>query len=209
MKKFRRLSPGTVSENMNKKRFDTRFESRVSEHFLFNALNAVASLCRTNPEAAAELLEELSIYLQKSLEEKTFLIAWNEELEHLLSYINVQKIRFTGRLEISLNIDDNIQGLIPPFTLQPVVDNAIRHGVLKQKNGGTVSISAQKSVAGLRIMVEDDGVGMTGEQIAGLFEKGNQKHALYRVNHLLKRAGFPGLTVNSVRGERTVVIINL
>ncbi len=108
------------------------FKDRVSQHFLFNSLNSAVSLCRKDPEAAAGLILEISAYLQKSLEEKAFLIPLEEELEHVFSYINIQKARFPDRLKIELDMEEDSRYLIPAFTLQPVLDNAIRHGVLKR-----------------------------------------------------------------------------
>ncbi len=200
---------GLVYKNSNEKKINNLFENRVSQHFLFNSLNSVISLCRKKPEAAAELVGEISTYLQRSLEDKASLIALDEELEHVLSYINIQKARFPDRLKIVLDIEDNIQCLIPSFTLQPIVDNAIRHGVLKRKQGGTVSISIRKLPYLVQITVKDDGAGMTVDQIETLYKKCNKHHSLYKVNHTLKVIGFNGLDINSVPSKGTTVAFGI
>ncbi|EHQ89672.1 sensor histidine kinase [Desulfosporosinus youngiae] len=183
------------------------FENRVSQHFLFNSLNAVASLCRKNPEAAAELVIEISTYLQRSLEDKAPLITLDEELEHVSAYLNIQKARFAGRLNIRLNIEDNIQCLIPAFTLQPIIDNAIIHGVLKRKYGGTVSLSIKKLSHSVQVRVQDDGVGMTMEQVVSLFKgcSEHEHHSIGKINYTLKTVGFSNLDINAVLNEGTTV----
>lgn len=184
-------------------------KNRVSQHFLFNSLNSVASLCRKNPEAAAELVIEISAYLQRSLEDKASFIALAEELEHVLSYINIQKARFQERLKISVDIDAGIQCLVPPFILQPLVDNAIRHGVLKRKQGGSVALSIKQLPDSIRITVTDNGTGMTREQLGLLLKRGNQRHSIYKIHRALKIAGGKGLVIKSVYQEGTEVMMEI
>lgn len=209
IKRIKSFVNGLVCKNANKKKMNNLFETRVSQHFLFNSLNSVVSLCRKNPEAAAELVIEISTYLQKSLEDKTPLISLDEELEHVFSYINIQKARFPDRLKIVVDIEDDIQCLMPAFTLQPIVDNAIRHGVLKRKQGGTVSISIEKLPHSVQVSVKDDGIGMTMEQIFSLTKRWNKHLSIYRVNHTLKTVGFKGLDINSVQNEGTIVAFGI
>lgn len=191
-----------------KKRNDT-FESRVSRHFLFNSLNSVIALCHKNPEAAAQLVGEISTYLQKSLEDKSPLIPLEEELEQGLAYLNIQKARFSHRLKIVLDIDDGIRCAIPPFTLQPLIENAVSHGALKRKGVSTVSLSIKKLPHSLAITVKDDGPGMTEEQLNLLLKNGNRQHSLYKVDHALKTAGFEGLEIRSGHDRGTAVAMEL
>lgn len=183
------------------------FVNRVSLHFLFNALNSAAALCRKNPEAAADLVIEISTYLQKSLEEKPSLIPLSEELEHVLSYLNVQKARFPDRLRIELDMEENMECLIPAFTLQPLVDNAVRHGVLKRKQGGTVRLSIQKLSQAVRVWIGDDGIGMDAGQLAALLD--HQHSSLSKVDKTLKKAGCNGLEIISVPGTGTEVAFTI
>lgn len=209
IKKMKSFVNGLVCKNENKKKMNNSFENRVSQHFLYNSLNSVVSLCRKNPESAAELVGEISTYLQRSLEDKASLIALDEELEHVLSYINIQKARFPDRLKIVIDLESNIQCLLPAFTLQPIVDNAIRHGVLKRKQGGAVSILIKKLPHSIQISVKDDGAGMNTEQLASLFKRCNKHHSIYRVNNALKIVGSNGLDINSVQNEGTIVTFGI
>ena len=180
------------------------FENRVSKHFLFNSLNAVASLCYTDPGAAAELVIELSTFLQKSLK-KAPLITLAEEMEHVISYINIQKTRFSNRLEITLDVEKNVNCWLPSFTLQPIVDNAIIHGVLKKRHGGTVLLSVQSSPQGIQFKVTDNGAGMNTGRLTSLLNTCNKHHSLFQVDYKLKTNGFNGLAIDSTEGRGTEV----
>lgn len=190
------------------KKNDT-FESRISRHFLFNSLNSVMALCRKDPEAAAQLVGEISTYLQRSLEAKPPLISLDEELEQVLSYLNIQKTRFPHRLKITLDIDGGIRCAIPPFTLQPLIENAVSHGALKRKGVGTVSLSIKKLPHSLAITVQDDGPGIPEEQLNLLLKSGNRHHSLYKVDRALKTAGFEGLEIRSGHDQGTVVAMEI
>lgn len=178
------------------------FQKTISQHFLFNSLNSVASLCRTDPEAAADLVIEISTYLQKSLETMASLISLKEELEHVFSYINIQRTRFSNRLEIVLDIEENIDCLLPSFTLQPIIDNAILHGVLKRRQGGIVLLSVKNSPQGVQFKITDNGVGMTTDQLTRILDKSS---SLFQIDHNLKAHGFNGLIINSIEGQGTDV----
>lgn len=181
------------------------FENKVFQHFLFNSLNCVASLCHTDPEAAAELVIEISTFLQKSLEKKPPLITLAEELEYTTSYVSIQKARFADRLEIILEIEEEIECLLPPFTLQPIIDNAVIHGVLKRRPGGIVLLSVQSTPQGAHFRVTDNGVGMNAGQLALLLDSCNNIHSLFQIDNKLKANGFNGLAISSIKGQRTEV----
>jgi LytS/YehU family sensor histidine kinase len=196
-KRYRRRGQGGGTDNS--------FENRISRHFLFNALNAVITLCRKNPGEAAALAGDIGAYVQRSLEDKAPLIALEEELEHVLAYVNIQKARFFPRLRVALAIEEDLHCLMPAFTLQPLVDNAVRHGVLKRRRGGTVTIAVGKSAGAVVFSVADDGVGMSAAEIDGLFAGQNLRHSMGRVNQNLKKAGFGGLRISSAPGAGTKV----
>lgn len=210
MRKKNSLDRERVLKNATEKvNQENSFENRMSRHLLFNALNSAVALCRKDPEAAAELLIEISSYLQRSLVNTAPLIPLEEELEHVFSYIYIQKVRFPHRLEVVLDIETDLSCLIPAFTLQPIVDNAIRHGLLKRKQGGTVSLSIHSVPRAVQVCIKDDGAGMSAEQLASLFNDGNQHRSLYRVHHALQTAGFSGLDIRSQCNEGTRVAFDL
>jgi LytS/YehU family sensor histidine kinase len=208
IKEVKRFIRSLIEQHLDKQRQHNPFDNRVSRHFLFNALNAVITLCRQNP-VAADLVVDISTYLQRSLEDKEFIITLDEELEQVISYLNIQKIRFADRLTIEVEIEPGLQGSLPAFTLQPLVDNAIIHGVLKRKGGGRVNLSINRQPSCIRISVRDDGVGMTTDQLASLFKRGNQHRSLYRVNRNLKKAGFKALEIKSAPNAGTTVSLEI
>src|SRR5690625_684391 len=137
-------------------------QAQIKPHFLFNTLNSIASLSEIDPQRMFKLLNEFGNYLQSSFDIKntSSLISFEEELEIIKSYVYIQKQRFGDRLQIKLQIDENINFNIPPFTIQPIVENAILHGVLKRQEGGTVCIRALDKGEYYEVAIVDDGVGM-------------------------------------------------
>ncbi|PKB31720.1 two-component system LytT family sensor kinase [Pseudonocardia alni] len=135
--------------------------AQISPHFVYNALTTIASFIRTDPARARELLIEFADftrYLFRSAGEYTTLL---DELNNIERYVRLEKARFGNRLNIKLQIDQEVQNVVLPFlALQPLVENAVRHGLSGKPNGGTVTIRAENAGSECVIVVEDDGVGM-------------------------------------------------
>ena len=139
-------------------------QSQIKQHFLYNSLNSIVSLCYSEPERAANLLSELSHYLRSILEIDPHhsIIELHKEITLVNSYIELEKARFGKRLQVQLDYDEGILGFqIPAFLIQPVVENAIRHGVMARTTGGTVAVSIRKQQGAILITIKDDGVGMS------------------------------------------------
>jgi two-component system, sensor histidine kinase ChiS len=139
-------------------------QSQIKQHFLYNSLNSIVSLCYSDPERAGNLLSELSHYLRSILEIDPHhsIIELHKEITLVNSYLELEKARFGTRLQVQLDYDEAILGLqIPAFLIQPVVENAIRHGVMSKATGGTVKVSIRKQGETILISIKDDGVGMT------------------------------------------------
>lgn len=137
--------------------------SQIQPHFLYNALNSIAALCMVDPRQAELLTLDLSRYLRSGLNFKqmdTF-TTLESELELTKAYLNIEKVRFGDRLQIEYDIDADPESRIPPLILQPLVENAIRHGLMSSVRGGTVRISIREAEDGLRFAVEDNGCGMS------------------------------------------------
>lgn len=136
-------------------------QARMNPHFLFNALNTVAALVRTQPAVAERVTENLSDVLRMTLDrsaERTTTVA--EEVMYLRSWLAVEQERWQERLRIDWDIEERAgSAAIPPFLLQPLVENALRHGIGARMEGGTISISARRDGAHLMLRVADDGVG--------------------------------------------------
>jgi two-component system LytT family sensor kinase len=136
--------------------------AQVNPHFLFNALNTLGSVIRRDPEHARQLVQHLSLFFRKNLRRGTEEVTLKEELEHVNSYLQIELARFPDRLKVLFQVDDLLLNQkLPAFSLQPIVENAIKHGISQTINGGTVTISGQRKNDGWQLVVADD---------AGLFD---------------------------------------
>lgn len=143
-------------------------QAQIKPHFLFNALSSIISLCYTNGDRAGKLLTDLSNYLKRSfdLDLKTDFVTIQNELKLIEAFVEIEKARFGERIQVAYDIDDDVLALmITPLVIEPLVENAIRHGVLKNKLGGQMKLTIQKQNQGVYISVEDNGKGMDVEQI--------------------------------------------
>lgn len=189
--------------------------AQINPHFLFNALNTIVSFCRTNPENARSLLIELSDFFRRSLKTARDFVTLKEELEHVDSYLTLEQARFGNRLTIEQDIaPDALDVLIPTFTLQPLVENAVKHGLLAKTDGGTIKISAKVIEKQVEISITDNGLGIPLDIQQQILEYGFGKGAgvgLTNVNERLKAIYGPkhALSINSVEGKGTIVIIHI
>ena len=134
--------------------------SQIQPHFLFNSLASISALCDIDPELAQEATNHFAKYLRMNLNSinQNKIISFKTELEHIKTYLWLEKIRFDTRLNVEYYImteDFNI----PALSIQPIVENAIRHGLCQKTEGGTVSISTFETINEYRIIVKDDGIG--------------------------------------------------
>jgi LytS/YehU family sensor histidine kinase len=134
-------------------------QSRINPHFLYNALNSIASLARTEPKKTEEMALQLAkFYGQCSDIKYTHLISLAEELEILKSYLMIEKIRFGDRLQVILPDDDDVMDtMIPSFTLQPIVENAIKYGYSTDENVINIRITAEINDKSLILRIYDSG----------------------------------------------------
>lgn len=132
-------------------------KAQLDPHFLFNSLNSISSLCGSNPASARTLTTMLAEYLRKSLRlGSAESVTFSEELELVASYLAVERVRFGERLEVEQSIEEGVRALrIPPLLLQPLVENAVTHGVGQLLEGGTVRIAARREGDFARITVEN------------------------------------------------------
>jgi LytS/YehU family sensor histidine kinase len=161
-------------------------QAQLNPHFLFNALNGVATLIRENKGAAAsKMVSTLSDFLRATLRTVNLPeIPVSEELVFVDQYIELQQLRFADRLRVVIDAqEETYSALLPTLILQPLVENAIQHGVLAQESGGSVSVSITRRGTDLRVSVDDDGPGPTelGPQSfgVGLANSAERLRALY------------------------------
>ncbi|SBS29283.1 Sensor histidine kinase YehU [Marinomonas spartinae] len=131
--------------------------AQVNPHFLFNALNTISAVIRRDPNKARELIQHLSHFFRSNLKQNIETVALKDELAHVNAYLTIEKARFTDRLTVEVNIHEAIQDrLLPSFTLQPLVENAIKHGISTMLEGGRVRIYSERNGVGYNIVVEDN-----------------------------------------------------
>jgi sensor histidine kinase YesM len=142
-------------------------QSQLNPHFLFNALNAVSALMYRDVEAADAMLARIGELLRLTLAaDGSHEIRLSEELELLERYLDIERIRFAERLAITVDVPDSaLEVHVPPFALQPLVENAIRHGVARRSEGGKVLVSARRVDGRLQLRVVDDGPGLPAEKV--------------------------------------------
>nr|WP_232243024.1 histidine kinase [Paenibacillus sp. GSMTC-2017] len=186
--------------------------SQIKPHFLYNALGTIMSLCYTNGERAGELLGSLSRYLRYifHLDNTEETVTIGKEMELIQAYVDIERERFGARLWVELDVDEQVQYYrIMPLTIEPLVENAIRHGVSKQVKGGTVRLTIRKIDDLIMVVVEDDGVGMTKEQVAAILGPGTSDQGVgFRniMRRLLHVTGKPPV-IESESGHGTKVTI--
>lgn len=150
-------------ERAQKELFEAEVQIMVSQirpHFMYNALSSIAILCKLDPDTAYEATVTFSDYLRGNMDslKQTAPVPFTKELEHLKKYLYIEKLRFDDLL----NIEYDIQATdfeLPLLSIQPIVENAVKHGVGMKKEGGTVKISAIETADAFEVIIADDGVG--------------------------------------------------
>lgn len=163
-----------------------RLQSDLKPHFLFNALNAVAALVHSDPPAAMRMLDTLSDLLRRSIESEHALeVTLAEELQFVERYLDIQKTRFGNRLSASVHVDsvELLRCAIPPFLIQPLVENAVVHGVSARRESGTVEVRVRGDARWLDVEVRDDGPGCDATA-AAVKESVGVPHAIARLRYL-------------------------
>lgn len=159
---------------MDKENAESGFlQAQIKPHFLYNALNIIAVICRVEPEKARDLILDLSNYMRHSFDYKGLekYTTFEEELSFIQAYVRIEQARFKGSLNMIYDIEDAGGLRLPPLLLQPLVENAIRHGIRKSKSGRTVILKVRREGQQYMIEVEDDGVGMSPDQLDAILQK--------------------------------------
>ncbi|MBW2563907.1 MAG: histidine kinase, partial [Deltaproteobacteria bacterium] len=190
-----------------------RLQAQIEPHFLFNSLNTITSLCRTNSKKARELLIDLSSYLRKSLKDHKDFVTVADELQQVKSYLAIEKARFGKRIKFTMDIEPEYdQWPIPPLIIQPLVENAVKHGISVKEEGGSVSVVISKHNEELHIIVQDDGIGMDEKQSENIFRKSSINNnssgiGLQNINKRMEQIYGPQykLVMNSKQDSGTTV----
>ncbi|HBH11608.1 MAG TPA: sensor histidine kinase [Clostridiales bacterium] len=178
-------------------------QNQINPHFLFNVLNTLISFVRIKPDEARELVVNLSDFLRYNIENSMKLININEEIKHVQSYVSIEQARFGERISVEYNIDESLTCNIPALSIQPLIENSIKHGMnintqaeINRKIKIKISIQKKDSDT-VEVIVEDDGVGISSMVINNLYlDKMNEKNiGLSNVHNRLKLIYGKGLDI--------------
>jgi sensor histidine kinase YesM len=192
-------------------------QAQIKPHFLFNSLNTIGAFIETEPYRAQDLLGEFSTYLRYSFDftnlEPT--VPFDREWNLVEAYLKLEQARYGEKLNVYIDVA-HAKGLrIPPISLQPLVENAVRHGVVKRSEGGTIRITAKVIANEVELSVEDNGVGIPSQHLAellaytaldGVFLPSNVHGiGLKNIQHRLVHTYGKGLTIHSVEQQGTII----
>lgn len=181
--------------------------SQIQPHFLYNSLTSIAQLCEKNPSKAKKATIEFSEYLRRnmnSLKEQTP-VPFESELKHLETYLSLEKMRFGDELNVEYDIETT-DFLIPSLTVQPLVENAVKHGVGMKEDGGTVTIATKEFEDRYEVIVSDDGVGFDTSKKPN---DGRTHVGMENVRNRLKTMCNAVLNIESTVGKGTVATIKI
>ena len=195
-------------------------QSQINPHFLYNTLDAIVWLAEAGEQKkVVSMVGSLSDFFRTSLNQGKDIITIKEELQHSRSYLEIQQMRYQDILNYEIYVPEELHRyLIPKITIQPLVENALYHGIKNKRGPGRIVISGRKEEDFLILQIEDNGIGMRKERLDQVKEGMNQKiptekdiYGLYNVNERI-RLNFGekyGLSIESTYGEGTVVSIIL
>lgn len=187
-------------------------QSQIRPHFLYNVLNSIIALSYEDVEKSREMTAQFAAYLRGSFDfqNTSTLSSFKRELSLVQSYLAIEQMRFSGRVRADYDIEENLDFTLPPLMIQPLVENAVRHGIGKKKKGGRVKLAARQENGCSVISIADDGVGMTEDQIRDVLTPNHpQSVGLKNINQRLKHYYGTELQIKSVPGEGTTVSMRI
>lgn len=190
-------------------------QSQIKPHFLFNVLNSIIATSYTDVERSRELTEQLAEYLRGSFrfDHQENRISFREEFDLIRTYVGIEQARFKDRIRFEFDIAEGMYDVrIPPLLLQPLVENAIRHGIGDRVAGGTVKLTADRMQGEYRFVVEDDGVGMETGRLERLTDSGaggRRGVGLLNINKRLKYEYASQLRIDSDPDRGTKITIRI
>ena len=187
--------------------------SQIKPHFIYNALNSIRTLIKVDPDKAQQTVYDFSTYLRSNLDNTgaEAQIPFSRELRHIEAYLNIEKIRFEERLQVATDIRAK-SFLVPPLSVQPLVENAVKHGICTRVEGGTVTIRSREETDAYVVEVEDDGVGFDPEELEQRQAWGGAEHkythiGLANIRFRVEELAGGSLAVASWPGKGTLVTV--
>ena len=181
--------------------------SQIKPHFVYNSLSAISTLIPLDPPKAQAALDDFTEYLRRNLSSLTEVrcISFEDELKHIETYVSLEKMRFGDRVTVIYDVQTT-DFFLPPLTIQPIVENAIKHGVLRKLTGGTLTLTTRETADAVIVEVKDDGVGFDMEDVN--FDE-NKHFGLKNIEYRLAKMCGAELTVKSEIGGGTTVTVTL
>lgn len=181
--------------------------SQIQPHFLYNSLNTIYHLCDKDTRVAQNAINDFSEYLRGNLDSlKTVRpVPFDTELKHLKTYLALEQLRFADELQIIYQLEET-DFTLPALSIQPLVENAVKHGVGKAPQGGTVTIKTRKTDSCYEVIVEDDGVGFDSDKLK---EAGRSHIGIENVRQRLQMMCGGTLTIESEIGKGTRAVIQI
>lgn len=195
-------------------------QAQINPHFLYNTLDTIVWLAEAGDQKrVVSMVGNLSDFFRTSLNQGKDIISIREELAHVRSYLEIQQVRYQDILRYEITVPEDIyEYKIPKITIQPLVENALYHGIKNKRGQGTITVSGKRNENGFVLYVRDNGIGMTQERLkevrAGIQKlsyTGKEIYGLYNVNERI-RLNFGetyGISIESTYGEGTCVSISL
>ena len=179
--------------------------SQIKPHFIYNVLGTIREFCEEEPKKAAELVQKFSLYLRGNFTEmdNQTPVSVAKEIEHVKHYVDIEMIRFPD-MKIEYDIQ-NDEFLIPALTIQPLVENAIKHGLMGLETAGMVKISSYETDKYYEVCVQDDGVGFDET----VFYDGKKHVGIANIRRRIEAMCGGKLTIDSVKGQGTIAIIRI
>lgn len=198
-------------QQMQKELYEAKVSVMVSQiqpHFMYNALTSIAMMCSIDPDTAQEATVTFAKYLRGNMDslKQTKPIPFDQELEHLKKYLYIEKLRFGKKLNIEYDIQTS-DFVLPQLSIQPLVENAVKHGVGMKKQGGTVTIATRETETAFEVIISDDGVGF--DTSAEQKDDGRSHVGMENTKRRIKEMCGGEVKIESTVGEGTVATVIL
>jgi two-component sensor histidine kinase len=186
----REVRAAELSAELSAARLDA-LRMQLHPHFLFNTMHAISSAIREDPEGAENMLAELAELLRTTVDSSaTHEVPLREEMQFIERYVAIQRVRFGDRLQVLIDVDrDTDDALVPTLILQPLVENAIEHGIAARRRGGRLEIRAAARSGNLELSVADDGLGLTATELHTDTARVGLRNTRARLAHLYGERG--------------------
>ncbi|MDX8045504.1 histidine kinase [Gracilibacillus sp. S3-1-1] len=189
-------------------------QAQIQPHFIFNTLNSINALSIVDVDKMRRLVDEFSEFLRSKFDSHSFnrWISLDEEISIVESYLYIEKVRFGNRLKVLWDVEVVKGFYLPTLTIQPIVENAVKHGIMKQASGGTIEIKAFKKKDYVRVIIKDNGVGMSEDSVRSIKQMDLVNSVGVGLNNTNRRLieGFgSGLQIRSKMEVGTVIAFNM